>query len=119
VFEDWPGHYRPAHINACSTSEMRHVLMAAWREGWSSFVIVTHSFELLNQRRTGPDPIVVRRFDGLCRFLNENRDKFRTTTFAACDARSIAAAGTRTPLRSNVIRTGRRVLEQTLRRWRW
>lgn len=116
-FMDRPGHYRPAQINACSSSEMRNALMQAWKRDWSSFVIVTHSFELLNARRNGPDYCVIRRFEDLCRFLAENPDKFRTSTFA--DAASVADAPHSVdsrPLQSNVFRTAWRMGEQAISR---
>ena len=81
-FEDWPGHLRPAQVTACSSAEMIRALRSARRAGWRQFVIVFHSHELLNARRDGPNPIVLRRFHDLCRFLGENRDEFPTTTFS-------------------------------------
>lgn len=81
AFEDWPGHLRPAHLNACSFEEMRHALEEARRLGHTTFVIVSHSFELLNDRRERLNPIVLRRFERLCRFLADHSDDFRTADF--------------------------------------
>jgi hypothetical protein len=53
AFEDWPGHFlRPAQLTAASYGELANALSAAERSGWESFVIVSHSFELLGRMRT-------------------------------------------------------------------
>ncbi len=116
--EDWPGHYRVAQLGACSFAEMSSMLMQAWEKGWNSFVIVSHSFELMNQSKTRADPIVVKRFERLCRFLADNGDKFRTRGFAGLDTADLpapAGAG-EAPLRSNIGRTAWRYGEQLARR---
>jgi hypothetical protein len=120
-FSDWPGHHRHAQLTACSFREMRTALLGAWRQGWYSFVIVSHSFELLKRRRQRPDRpepdrLVVRRFDRLCRFLAENRDKFRTAGFADLTAGSVPTVGRTTALRSAPYATLSRVVEQFVRR---
>jgi glycosyltransferase involved in cell wall biosynthesis len=82
-FSDFSGHHRHAQLCTCSHREMRRALMQAHEMGWQKFVIVSHGFELLRRgaRETVADPVVVRRFDELCRFLAENTDKFRTVGF--------------------------------------
>lgn len=82
-FSDFPGHHRHAQLCACSHREMKQALLQAHEMSWQTFVIVSHSFELLQRGKseTAPDPIVVRRFSELCRFLAENRDRFRTAGF--------------------------------------
>ena len=69
-------------LNACSFSEITSVLTTAVDLGWESVVMVSHNFELLNQRKNRPDPIVVRRFRKLCRYLDMNRDRFEVAGFA-------------------------------------
>ena len=76
-FHDWPGHYRHTQICACSFDELTSMLKLAWKRGWYSFVIVCHSFELLNPSRTGHDPTVVKRFEGLCRFLADHERRLQ------------------------------------------
>jgi peptidoglycan/xylan/chitin deacetylase (PgdA/CDA1 family) len=120
-FSDWPGHYRHAQLTACSWPELRTALLQAWRAGWYSFVIVSHSFELLKQRRQNPtcpmpDRIVIRRFERLCRFLAENRDKFRTSGFSELAPGSIPALAPSKALRSLPHHTLGRWLEQLIRR---
>jgi hypothetical protein len=114
-FEDWPGHMRHAQVGACSFGEMSSMLMQAWRKGWGSFVIVSHSFELMNRARTRADPIATRRFADLCRFLAENRDKFHTCGFAELDSQRFSPEPVSPPLKSNPARTIWRFGEQAVR----
>ncbi len=123
-FSDYPGHYRHAQICACSFLELKRSLMNAWRQNWRSFVIVSHSFELLRQRRrnatqgneTAVDAVVQKRFVKLCHFLAENRDKFRTVGFADIEPSTDCIVDRVSPLRSRVYLTGFRLLEQARRR---
>jgi hypothetical protein len=119
-FRDWPGHYRHAQVCACSTAELTGALMQAWSAGWQSFVIVSHSFELLRRRKQTarpplPDWTVALRFERLCRFLGEHRDKFHTATFANMPPVTVAPQPAR-PLRSKIHRTAGRMVEQLVRR---
>jgi hypothetical protein len=121
-FRDWPGHYRHAQIGACSTAEMQSALLGAHRRGWRSFVILSHSFELLKGRRTrlrvGPDRLVIRRFVELCRFLGENRTRFRSAVFSEQRSwlKPLAVPESSVPLHSNMARTGWRYVEQLSRK---
>jgi hypothetical protein len=120
-FNDWPGHFRPAQLCACSSREMQLALVGAWEAGWHSFVIVSHSFELIKRGKdptapAKPDRLVIRRMEDLCRFLGENRDRFRVATFSDLDPGTIPAVGTPPPLRSKIGHTVRRMAEQILGR---
>jgi hypothetical protein len=120
-FRDWPGHDRHAQLCACTERELEFALMEAWRRGWFSFVLVSHSFELLRGRKKPgraptADRIVIRRFEHLCRFLSEHRDKFRTSGFSEIDPDLIPSTGRPSPLRSSVHRTMGRFVEQLARR---
>lgn len=88
-FRDFPGHRRHAQLCACSAGELTHALETAWRGGWSAFVIVLHSFEMVRKRDGGRLPVpewrVIRRFEQLCAFLARHRERFRTTLFAGLD----------------------------------
>jgi hypothetical protein len=117
-FEDFPGHFRHAQICACSTAEMTAMLQQAWERDWYAFVIVSHSFELLNERRSGPDRIVVRRFERLCQFLADHRERFRTCGFDQLDATTVPIDLTGAPLKSGTLRTAERIGQQLLRRIR-
>jgi len=113
-FRDGSGRYRHAQLVACSWLELKTALFQAWRQGWYSFVIVSHSFELLKRRRQNPqytrrDQIVVKRFEKLCQFLALHRDKFRTSGFF-----EIAPDAIPSPPRSPVLKCG---IHKTV--WRW
>lgn len=116
-FEDWPGHYRHAQINACSFGEMTHALLQAWKLGWYCFVVVTHSNELLTLRRDGPNPIAIGRLQRLCKFLAAHRDRFETVTFAQLDPDRMPGPDPRlAPIRSQALRTAWRMGEQLVQR---
>jgi len=87
VFHDWPGHRRHLQIGSCSSRELAHVLRRAHASGWESAVVLSHSVEMMNRDRTGPDPVVLRRFERFCRFLADSSSDLRTSTFDA-DAES-------------------------------
>jgi hypothetical protein len=87
VFEDWPHHMRHAQLCAISSKEMVHALETAERDGWEFFVIISHSFEMLSLRRHATKPPIIRqavvnRFERLCKFLGDNKDRFRTLGFS-------------------------------------
>jgi len=114
VFRDGRGRDRPLQIGACSFEEMQDVLSRAAGDGWSAAVIVSHNFELMNQRRDRVDPIAARRFRKLCELLDRRRDLFRTAGF-----RDLSPASAPAPARalgSSVGATAKRVLEQAWRR---
>ena len=82
VYRDKGGHsLRQCQLNACSFSEFTRILNTAIDLGWESVVIVSHKFELLNQRKNRPDPLVVRRFRKLCEYLEANQDRFDVSGF--------------------------------------
>lgn len=120
-FHDYRRHLRHAQLCACSFREMRAAMLAAWSQGWHSFVLVSHSFELLKRRKQAgvpplPDRIVIKRFERLCQFLDEHRDKFQTRGFAEIKKEDIFSSCTAKPLRSRLDRTAGRIAEQLLRR---
>lgn len=80
-FVDRPGSFRHAQLCACSFRELSQMLLKAHAANADTFVIVSHSFELLNRARTRANKLVVRRFLRLCRFLAERQDVFRTVGF--------------------------------------
>jgi hypothetical protein len=115
------GHRRAAQVCSCSSGELQGALLAAWHEKWHSFVIVSHSFELLKKRRRRvscpvPDPLVVRRFETLCEFLGQHRDKFRTSGFHDIEVNELYELPQKPSFRSPLRRTAWRVMEQAYRR---
>ncbi len=115
-FRDRPGGVRHTQLMACSFAELRAMLLAAWRGGWKTFVIVSHSFELINRVKRMPDMTVVKRFEKLCRFLADNTDKFRTCGFNDLPSDLSDSPVDPPTLRSHSLRTLRRVGEQVWRR---
>lgn len=81
VFLDGTGRPRPAQLGACSFAEMRQALDRAECLGFGHAVIVSHSFELLKDRRSVPDPIMVRRFEQLCAYLAAHPERFQVEPF--------------------------------------
>ena len=120
-FRDGPGHYRHLQLCACSSQELINALTMAWERGWYSLVLVSHSFELIKRRKQTKKPalvdrVVLQRFERLCRFLAENRDKFRTAVFSEIVSESIPEVTPSRPLHSGVHRTLHRYYEQLIRR---
>ncbi|MBK8979507.1 MAG: hypothetical protein IPM29_26705 [Planctomycetes bacterium] len=64
-FHDTQGTWRPAQLCAISSSELGALLRAADHDGREHVVFVSHSFELMNRRRTRPHWIHVRRLSRL------------------------------------------------------
>lgn len=114
VFDDGRRSLRHAQITACSYAEMEGLLWQALESGRSSFVLLFHNFELLNQARNRPDEVVVKRFRKLCAFLDRNRDSFHVRGFRGLPPRIPQQQPA--PLRSPIWKTGARMLEQAYRR---
>lgn len=115
-FEEFPGRIRHMQLSACSLSELTHLLMQAWHDELYAITIVSHGHELLNSARTAVDPIMLHRFNGLCGFLAEHRDKFETSGFSDLQFDEIPKFDRRAPLSSHSWRTAVRYGEQMARR---
>ncbi|MEM8800597.1 MAG: polysaccharide deacetylase, partial [Pseudomonadota bacterium] len=114
-FEDYPGHIRHAQLCACSAEEMIGMLKAARRAGWRYFIIVSHSFELLNRARTRANRIQLKRFERLCGFLEQHNDEYVTCGFDELDPDEVITnAGVNAPLSSRIDRTARRMAAQAV-----
>lgn len=114
VFDDGTRSLRPVQLTACSYPEMENLLWQALEAGRGSFVLLSHSFELLNQAHDRPDTVVMNRFHRLCSFLDRNRDCFRTRGFG--DLLPQVVDGQPPPLSSPIWRTATRIMEQAYRR---
>jgi hypothetical protein len=111
---------RPLHVTACSFAEFVLALEHAYAQGWFAVVIVLHSFEFVRVAaldrvggRVGPQRLLVRRFERLCRYLSRHRERFVTSCFAEMSSVPAAPEG-QTPARSNVARTLVRQASQLL-----
>jgi hypothetical protein len=121
AFQDYPGHFRPAQVCACSASEMIHALEQAELSGWRHFVIVCHSFEMLSGRWQGKARIrneVVDRFEKLCDYLGRHRDRFHTVGFDDLCALPDFQRDPPPAIRGYPLNTACRVFQQALNRIR-
>ncbi len=116
VFRDGLGRDRPAQVGACSAAELAAALDSAERAGASSFVIVSHNFEMLRAGRSEPDWIVVRRFEALCAHLAAQSERYRVRGFAADLALDPQQPQVDSRPSAGLLATGRRHAEQLLRR---
>jgi len=114
VFSDGTGSLRHAQLTACSTKEIEGLLWQALVSGRSTFVILSHNFELLNPAKDRPDDVVVKRFRKLCSFLDRNSDTFRVRGFQGLKAQETLRQPP--PLKSPIWLTGSRMIEQIYRR---
>ena len=82
VFRDGTGRLRPAQVGACSFAELRDALNGACHNRTEHFVILSHNFEMLKQKRSEPDALVVARFERLCAFLGTQRGQMEVSTMS-------------------------------------
>lgn len=80
-FCDGFGRFRHAQVGACSAAELTEALTGARENNWSSFVLLSHNFELMVPDKLMPDRFIIRRFERLCRFLSDNRSSLPTIGF--------------------------------------
>ena len=113
---------RPLHVTACTFSELALALEHAHAQGWFSVVIVFHCFEFVRVAelgrpggRVGPQRLLARRFERLCRYLSRHRDRFQTSSFAELGSVPATPIG-QSPARSNRVRTLTRQASQLLSR---
>jgi hypothetical protein len=111
---DGLGRQRHAQLGACSSGEMVSAIECAERAGWEHFVILAHNFELLKVGSAEPDPVVVARFERLCRYLGRRAKDLPTTGFRQLEGKSspVDVPLPRVPLRSTL----QRYSEQLVRR---
>ena len=85
-FEDKRGHFRHCQLCACSAGEITNSIRQAAEYSWQTYVLVSHSFEMLGNRRSSrpvwPRWQVIKRFEAECRWLRENADFARTSHFS-------------------------------------
>ena len=106
--------FRHMQINSLSSAELLYCLNSAYAMGLDSLVVVTHNFELLSPDKTRVDAYALKRFRDLCRYLDDNRDRFLVRGFRELTPSDVQpqpdiASGRRIP-------AGLRFIEQAVRR---
>lgn len=114
AFVDGWGRVRHAQVGACSFEELRDAMEAAHDDGWSTFVILSHNFELLRPGSVEPDGIVERRFARLCSHLEASAPDLVTVRIA--DLPACQPGAHYTLPRIGKLPTTRRLVEQVARR---
>ncbi len=115
---DRPGGFRPAQVCAMSVSEMCGGLRHAAHHRHPSYVVVTHSFEMLSRDRQRANGAVKARFEALCRTASR-LPEVRSAGFNDLDP-AMADDGQRlTRLPPNSLRTGLRLVQQAVATWRY
>jgi hypothetical protein len=114
-FQDRPGHYRHCELGACSLGEITATLTNALRGSWEAYVLVSHSFELINNRWTGrtvgPRRRVVRRLEKLCEHLAALSSLGTVSTCGFADLGPIPPPGAQ-PIRGHLAHYAWRNIEQ-------
>jgi len=118
---------RHVQVSAASNAEMEAALMHAYDAQWKTFVIVSHSFELIHRHKEGTaqyNAIQTRRFEKLCQFLKTHSDKFRTRTFSelAQDENIVDSSEDSSEYESHAmssILVINRLVEHARQRWGW
>lgn len=108
--EQRPGSLRHLQICAVSFDEMRAALRHAGAHRHPVVTIVGHSFELAARGGRKPNPLLVRRFEKLCRFLAGESEDLPTAFFT--DLAGLPLDAEAEPLRSGAVRTAARMAEQ-------
>jgi hypothetical protein len=105
------GGQRHAQITALTLAEMTAAVRHARDGGNETFVLVSHSFELINRRKLAVNKVVRRRFAGLVRELSRMKG-VTTATFRDDPPLLIADASRSYPVPATALRTGMRLAEQ-------
>jgi hypothetical protein len=108
--EQRAGRLRHLQICAVSFDEMRAALLHASGHGHPVATIVGHSFELAAGGGRRANAVLVRRFERLCRFLADHRERLPTAHFADLGDLSIEADAS--PLPFGPLRTAARMAQQ-------
>jgi hypothetical protein len=104
---------RHAQITAITAQEMIAAIRFAQRHDVPNFTLVSHSFELMSRDRTQINRIVQRRFETFCRMLAA-LPGVASATFRDNPPAVNTPQNSRPILPHNVLRTGRRLIEQAL-----
>jgi hypothetical protein len=100
------------HLQLCAVSfdEMRDALLHAAEQRHPLVNIVSHSFELATRDGLRPNSVARSRFDKLCQFLDESRDRLPTAHFS--ELADLPLELEASPMPPRAIRTVARIVEQ-------
>jgi hypothetical protein len=117
-FVDGIGRGRHAQLCACSAGEMQTAIGNALNANLSSFVVVSHSFELLKPGKAKSSRINLVRWKSLLRFLSETKDSMRVVGFCDLNAgffdRKNASDGLSVPLSKTLGRLAGQIADRVL-----
>lgn len=114
TFIDGIGKRRHAQLTACSFAELKASMIKAHEQKWNTYVLLSHSFELMKLSQCKPDKVVIKRFEKLCSYLDQHRDKFKTSFFS--EYSKFAHSLTNQPIKISTLPTAQRYYEQLVRR---
>ncbi|MBW2108095.1 MAG: hypothetical protein JRI36_05440 [Deltaproteobacteria bacterium] len=85
---------KPLDINGVSFPEIRSVLMQAQKKGMQAAVVLMHSFSFVtnsayNSGKMRPRQRVIKRFYALCKFLEQNKERFEVRSFGSLDKKRL------------------------------
>lgn len=116
-YKDYPGHYRHCQLAACSVGEINASLKHALQNSWKAYVLVSHSFEMINNRRSaapvGPKWRVVKRFENLCKLLSSLSLSNSVSTCGFADLQPSSLPDSR-PIGGNLAHYSWRNIEQAI-----
>ncbi|MGC1484320.1 MAG: hypothetical protein WA789_11045 [Candidatus Acidiferrum sp.] len=115
--------WKQMNINAVSLWEMKRVLEQAERIGLTAVTFIAHSFSLfkvadIQFEEMRPDWLVLRRLEGLCRFLKQHKDRFRVTTFSDVESSTLQGRESGFPKMGMLVPAARKLV-QALNRLHW
>lgn len=110
------GRARPAQVSAAGFHEISEAIMKSQAAGQEDFVIVSHNFEMLKRNSSLPDWVVVRRFERLCQFLADAKDRLDVGSFRVPKSVQVPAGTAARPSVGGAA-TAHRLVEQLMRRW--
>jgi len=116
VYKDAFGCLRHVQAGSSSTGEIKSTLVQAREQNREIYVILSHSAELLTHDRERPDPLAVRRFEKLCRYLADHKDLFPTAGFNDLDYQKEVEPPSGGRLKVGIFNTLKRYGEQAFRR---
>lgn len=90
VYHTYNNSLRHAQLTACTFSEMKALLLKAYNAGYTDFVILSHSVELLDRSRRKADRNNIKNLKSLVQFIVNNSDKFRCTDMSSLSCNNIA-----------------------------